>query len=95
MSCSGTFRCPLNLIPILFILTFLVFIIFQYLPGGPIKMLVAPDEVCDGDVRKSMEKELWLDRPIRPAYAPGGGRARWPRSQARPADDPAYRPHRL
>jgi hypothetical protein len=27
-------------------------------------MLVPPDEVCDADVRKAMEKELGLDRPI-------------------------------
>ncbi len=51
MACSGTFRCPLNLIPILFILTFFVFIICQFLPGGSIKMLIPPDEVCDEDVR--------------------------------------------
>ena len=51
MACSGTFRCPLNLIPILFILTFFVCIICQFLPGGPIDMLVPPDEVCDEDVR--------------------------------------------
>ena len=63
VSCAGTFRRLLNLIPILFSLTFLVFIICQFLPGGPIDMVVPPDEVCDEDVRKAMEKELGLDRP--------------------------------
>ena len=92
MSCSGTFRRLLNLIPILFIMTSFVFIICPFLPGGPIEMLVPPDEVCDENVCKAMEKELGLDRAMRPAYVPGGSRARWPRSQARPADDPAYRP---
>ena len=68
MSCSGTFRRLVNLIPILFILTFFVFIIFQFLPGGPIETLVPPDEVFDEDVRKAMEKELGLDRPIMVQY---------------------------
>ena len=42
VSCSGTFRRLFNLIPILFILTFFVFIICQCLLGGPIDMLVRP-----------------------------------------------------
>jgi peptide/nickel transport system permease protein len=61
-------RRLLNLIPILFILTFFVFIVFQFLPGGPIEMLVPPDEVFDEEVRKAMEKELGLDRPIMVQY---------------------------
>ena len=61
-------RRLLNLIPILFILTFFVFIIFHFLPGGPIEMLVPPDEVFDEEVRKAMEKELGLDRPIMVQY---------------------------
>ena len=68
MSCSGTFRRLLNLIPFLFILTCFVFIIFQFLPGGPIDMLVPPDEVFDEGVRKAMEKELGVDRPIMVQY---------------------------
>jgi hypothetical protein len=51
VACSGTFWRLFNLIPILSILTFFVCIIRQFLPGGPIDMLVPPDEVCDEDVR--------------------------------------------
>ncbi|ETX07217.1 MAG: hypothetical protein ETSY2_12475 [Candidatus Entotheonella gemina] len=59
----------INLIPILFILTFFVFIIFHFLPGGPIELMVPPDEVFDEEVRKALEKELGLDRPILIQYA--------------------------
>jgi peptide/nickel transport system permease protein len=58
----------LNLIPIIFILTFFVFIIFHFLPGGPIEMMVPPDEVFDEDVREALAKELGLDRPILVQY---------------------------
>ena len=44
-------RRLLNLIPILFLLTFFVFIIFRFLPGGPIEMTVPPVEVFDEEVR--------------------------------------------
>jgi len=63
-----TVRRLLNLIPILFILTFFVFIIFDFLPGGPLLMMVPPDEVFDEAVRKAMEKELGLDRPVLVRY---------------------------
>ena len=61
-------RRLLNLIPILFLLTFFVFIIFRFLPGGPIEMMVPPDEVFDEAVREALEKELGLDRPILVQY---------------------------
>ena len=63
-----TVRRLLNLIPILLILTFFVFIIFHFLPGGPIAMMVPPDEVFDEEVRKALVKELGLDRPILVQY---------------------------
>lgn len=59
----------LTLIPILLILTVFVFSIFRFLPGGPIEMMVPPDEVFDENVRKSLEKELGLDRPVIVQYA--------------------------
>ncbi len=59
-----TIQRLLTLIPILLILTAFVFFIFRFLPGGPIEMMVPPDEVFDENVRKSLEKELGLDRPV-------------------------------
>ena len=53
-----TVRRLLNLIPILFLLTAFVFFIFRFLPGGPIEMMVPPDEVLDEEVRLILEKEL-------------------------------------
>ena len=59
-----TIRRLLNLIPVLFILTAFIFFVFRFLPGGPIEMMVPPDEVLDEEVRQALEKELGLDRPI-------------------------------
>ncbi len=59
-----TIRRLLNLIPVIFILTAFVFFVFRFLPGGPIDMMVPPDEVMDEEVRRALEKELGLDRPV-------------------------------
>ena len=53
-----TVRRLLNLIPILFLLTAFVFFIFRFLPGGPIEMMVPPDEVLDEEVRLILEKGI-------------------------------------
>ena len=63
-----TVRRLLNLIPILLLLTAFVFFIFRFLPGGPIEMMVPPDEVLDEEVRLILEKELGLDRPVLVQY---------------------------
>ena len=64
----STIRRLPNLRPILFILTFFVFIVFPFLRVGPLAMLVPPDAVFDKDMRKAMEKEPGLNRSIMVQY---------------------------
>ena len=60
----------LHLIPVLFVLTVVVFGFVHLLPGDVIDTLSAGDEgVTDPEVRKALEKEYGLDKPIYVQYA--------------------------
>jgi len=60
----------LHLIPVLFVLTVVVFSFVHLLPGDVIDTLSAGDEdATDPQVRKALEKEYGLDKPIYVQYA--------------------------
>jgi ABC-type dipeptide/oligopeptide/nickel transport system permease component len=60
----------LHLIPVLFVLTVVVFGFVHLLPGDVIDTLSAGDEdATDPQVRKALEKEYGLDKPIYVQYA--------------------------
>ncbi len=60
----------LHLIPVLFVLTVVVFGFVHLLPGDVIDTLSAGDEdVTDPQVRMALEKEYGLDKPIYVQYA--------------------------
>lgn len=59
----------LHLIPVLFVLTIVVFGFVHLLPGDVIDTLTAGEEdVTDPEVRAALEKEYGLDRPIYVQY---------------------------
>jgi len=59
-----------HLIPVLFVLTVVVFGFVHLLPGDVIDTLSAGDEdITDPQVRKALEKEYGLDKPIYVQYA--------------------------
>ena len=59
----------LQLIPIVFILTIVVFCFVQALPGDIIDTLADQETANDPEVRKALEKEFGLDKPIYVQYA--------------------------
>lgn len=54
----------LQLIPIIFILSIVVFGFVQALPGDVIDALYGTEAVADPEVRAALEKELGMDQPI-------------------------------
>lgn len=58
----------LQLIPVVFILSVLVFGFVQALPGDVIDTLAADEEAEDPEVRAALEKEFGLDKPIYVQY---------------------------
>jgi len=58
----------LQLIPIVFILTIVVFCFVQALPGDIIDTLIDMEGSADPEVRKILEKEYGLDKPIYMQY---------------------------
>ena len=88
------------LVPVLFVLTVVVFTFVEMLPGNIIDTLVGSEGVNDPEVRKILEKEYGLDQPVYIRYAKwllravqgdfGMGRPGWRRiSQSRGARRPA------
>lgn len=59
----------LQLIPIVFILTIVVFCFVQALPGDIIDSLADQESSVDPEVRAALEKEFGLDKPIYVQYA--------------------------
>lgn len=58
----------LQLIPIVFILTVIVFLFVQALPGDVIDVLGGDEAINDPAVRAALEKELGLDQPLAVQY---------------------------
>lgn len=61
-------RRILYLIPVLFVLTVVVFSFVQLLPGDIIDTMIGEEDVEDPEVRKALEKEFGLDQPIYVQY---------------------------
>ena len=64
-----TIRRIFYLIPVLFILTVVVFGFVQLLPGDIIDSLIGEEDVEDPEVRLALEKEFGLDQPVYVQYA--------------------------
>jgi peptide/nickel transport system permease protein len=58
----------LYLIPVLFILSVLVFSMVHFLPGDVIDVLAGEESINDPEVRAALEKEYGLDKPIHMQY---------------------------
>jgi peptide/nickel transport system permease protein len=58
-----------HLIPVLFVLTVVVFAFVELLPGNIIDTLIGTEGIDDPDVRKMLEQEYGLDQPIYVRYA--------------------------
>lgn len=58
----------LYLIPVLFILSVVVFSIVHFLPGDVIDVLAGEESINDPEVRAALEKEYGLDKPIHVQY---------------------------
>lgn len=61
-------RRILHLIPVLFVLTVVVFTFVQLLPGDIIDTMIGEEDVEDPEVRAALEKEFGLDQPIYVQY---------------------------
>lgn len=61
-------RRLLHLIPVLFVLTVVVFGFVQALPGDVIDTMMGAESVEDPEVRAALEKEFGLDQPIYVQY---------------------------
>jgi len=57
------------LVPVLFVLTLVVFSFVEMLPGSIIDTLIGNEGVNDPEVRKILEKEYGLDQPVYVRYA--------------------------
>ncbi len=61
-------RRILHLIPVLFVLTVVVFTFVQLLPGDIIDTMIGEEGVEDPEVRAALEKEFGLNKPIYVQY---------------------------
>lgn len=64
----------LYLIPVLFILSIVVFSMVHFLPGDVIDILAGEEDIDDPEVRAALEKEFGLDKPIYVQYLAWLGR---------------------
>ncbi len=64
-----TIRRLLQLIPVLFVLTVVVFTFVQLLPGDIIGVMIGEEDVEDPEVRAALTKEFGLHQPIYIQYA--------------------------
>jgi peptide/nickel transport system permease protein len=69
-----TLRRIAYLIPVLFVLTVVVFTFVEMLPGNIIDTLVGTEGIDDPETRKILEKEYGLDQPVYVRYAKWLGR---------------------
>jgi peptide/nickel transport system permease protein len=58
----------IQLIPVLLILSILVFSFVHFLPGDVIDVLAGEEDIQDPEVRAALEKEFGLDKPIYVQY---------------------------
>tara|TARA_A100001037_G_C15135347_1_gene630832 strand:+ start:545 stop:1495 length:951 start_codon:yes stop_codon:yes gene_type:complete len=68
-------RRILYLIPVLLVLTVVVFTFVQLLPGDIIDTMIGEEDVEDPEVRAALEKEFGLDQPVYVQYVKWLGRA--------------------
>ena len=61
-------RRVVNLVPVLFVLTVVVFGFVELLPGDTIDYIMGDGSVDNPEVRNAVTKELGLDRPIYVRY---------------------------
>jgi peptide/nickel transport system permease protein len=54
----------IQLIPVLLILSIIVFSFVHLLPGDVIDVLAGEEDIQDPEVRAALEKEFGLDKPI-------------------------------
>ena len=70
-----TIRRFVYLIPVLFVLTVVVFLFVQLLPGDIIDIMIGEEDIEDPEVRIALTKELGLDQPLYVQYGKWIGRA--------------------
>lgn len=68
-------RRLLQLIPVLFVLTLVVFLFVHLLPGDVIDALVGDEDVDDPEVRAALEEEYGLNKPVVVQYFSWLGKA--------------------
>ena len=61
-------RRLIYLIPVLFVLTVVVFAFVQMLPGDIIDVMMGEEDIEDPEVRIALEKEFGLNEPIYVQY---------------------------
>ena len=61
-------RVALN-VPILFIVTVLIFTLLQLTPGDPLDAYLPPDQITSPEQREALRKQLGLDQPAAVQYA--------------------------
>ena len=59
-----TIRRFVYLIPVLFVLTVVVFLFIQLLPGDIIDIMIGEEDIEAPEVRIALTKELGLDQPL-------------------------------
>jgi len=62
------------LIPVLFVLSVVVFTFIELLPGDIIDVMIGDEDIDDPEVRAALEKEMGLDKPIYVQYGKWIGR---------------------
>lgn len=70
-----TIRRIAYLVPVLFVLTAVVFTFVEMLPGNIVDTLVGSEGIDDPEVRKILEKEYGLDQPVYVRYVKWLGHA--------------------
>ena len=63
-----TIRRFVYLIPVLFVLTVVVFLFVQLLPDNIIDIMIGEEDIEDSEVRIALTKELGLDQPLYVQY---------------------------
>ena len=69
-----TIRRFVYLIPVLFVLTVVVFLFVQLLPDNIIDIMIGEEDIEDPEVRIALTKELGLDQPLYLQYGKWIGR---------------------
>jgi peptide/nickel transport system permease protein len=69
-----TLRRIAHLVPVLFVLTVVVFAFVEMLPGNIVDTLIGTEGIDDPEIRKALEKEYGLDQPVYIRYAKWLGR---------------------